>query len=33
MSTAIAQLGLALKSQRMPVEMLVIDHAGKPSEN
>jgi uncharacterized protein (TIGR03435 family) len=33
-STAIAQqLGLALKSQRMPVEMLVIDRAEKPSEN
>ena len=33
-STAIAQqLGLALKSKRMPVEMLVIDHAEKPSEN
>jgi uncharacterized protein (TIGR03435 family) len=27
------QLGLTLKSQRMPVEMLVIDHAEKPSEN
>jgi uncharacterized protein (TIGR03435 family) len=34
MSTAIAeQLGLKLKSQRMPIEMLVIDHAEKPSEN
>ena len=34
MSTAIAQqLGLALKSTRMPVEMLVIDHADKPSAN
>jgi uncharacterized protein (TIGR03435 family) len=33
-STAIAdQLGLTLKSQRMPVEMLVIDHAEKPSDN
>jgi uncharacterized protein (TIGR03435 family) len=33
-STAIAQqLGLTLKSKRMPVEMLVIDHAEKPSEN
>lgn len=34
MSTAIAQqLGLTLKSQRLPVEMLVIDRAEKPSEN
>jgi uncharacterized protein (TIGR03435 family) len=34
MSTAIAeQLGLTLKGQRMPVEMLVIDHVEKPSEN
>jgi uncharacterized protein (TIGR03435 family) len=34
MSTAIAQqLGLSLKSQRTPVEMLVIDHAEKPSAN
>jgi uncharacterized protein (TIGR03435 family) len=34
MSSAIAeQLGLALKSQRMPVEILVIDSADKPSEN
>jgi uncharacterized protein (TIGR03435 family) len=33
-STALAQqLGLTLKSQRMPVEMLVIDRAEKPSEN
>jgi uncharacterized protein (TIGR03435 family) len=33
-STAIAQqLGLALKPKRMPSEMLVIDHAEKPSEN
>jgi uncharacterized protein (TIGR03435 family) len=27
------QLGLALKPQRMPVEMLVIDHAERPSDN
>jgi uncharacterized protein (TIGR03435 family) len=27
------QLGLTLKPQRMPVEMLVIDHAEKPSDN
>ncbi len=27
------QLGLRLVSQKMPVEMLVIDHAEKPSEN
>jgi uncharacterized protein (TIGR03435 family) len=27
------QLGLRLKPQRMPVEMLVIDHADKPTEN
>ncbi len=34
MSTAIArQLGLTLKSRRMSVELLVIDHAEKPSEN
>jgi uncharacterized protein (TIGR03435 family) len=34
MSTAIAQqLGLTLKSQRLPVEILVIDRAEKPSEN
>jgi uncharacterized protein (TIGR03435 family) len=34
MSTALEQqLGLTLKSQRMPVEMLVIDHAEKPSAN
>jgi uncharacterized protein (TIGR03435 family) len=33
-STAIAQqLGLTLKSKRMPVEVLVVDHAEKPSEN
>jgi uncharacterized protein (TIGR03435 family) len=33
-SNAIAkQLGLTLKTKRMPVEMLVIDHAEKPSEN
>jgi uncharacterized protein (TIGR03435 family) len=33
-SNAIArQLGLTLKSKRMPVEVLVIDHAAKPSEN
>jgi uncharacterized protein (TIGR03435 family) len=33
-SNAIAkQLGLTLKSKQMPVEMLVIDHAEKPSEN
>lgn len=32
MSTAIArQLGLVLKSRKMPVEVLVIDHAEKPS--
>jgi uncharacterized protein (TIGR03435 family) len=29
----VQQLGLALKSKRMPVEMLVVDHAEKPSEN
>ncbi|HEY1760125.1 MAG TPA: TIGR03435 family protein [Bryobacteraceae bacterium] len=34
MSTAIAlQLGLALTSQRRPVEMLAIDHADRPSGN
>jgi uncharacterized protein (TIGR03435 family) len=34
MSTAISeQLGLTLKPQQVPVEMLVIDHAEKPSEN
>jgi uncharacterized protein (TIGR03435 family) len=34
MSAAIArQLGLALTPRKMPVEMLVIDHAEKPSEN
>ena len=27
------QLGLQLKSQRAPVEVLVVDHAGKPTEN
>ena len=27
------QLGLRLRSQKAPVEMLVIDHAEKPSEN
>jgi uncharacterized protein (TIGR03435 family) len=27
------QLGLRLESQKGPVEMLVIDHAEKPSEN
>lgn len=33
-STAIVQqLGLTLKSKRMPVEILVVDHAEKPSEN
>jgi uncharacterized protein (TIGR03435 family) len=33
-STAIAQqLGLTLKSKRMPVEVLVVDHAEKLSEN
>ena len=33
-STVIArQLGLALKSRKVPVEMLVIDHAEKPKEN
>jgi uncharacterized protein (TIGR03435 family) len=33
-SKAIAQqLGLTLKLKRMPVEMLVVDHAEKPSEN
>jgi uncharacterized protein (TIGR03435 family) len=33
-STAIVQqLGLTLKSKRMPVEVLVVDHAEKPSEN
>ena len=33
-STAIArQLGLTLKLKRMPVEILVVDHAEKPSEN
>ena len=33
-STAIAQqLGLTLKSKRMPVEVLVVDHAERPSEN
>jgi uncharacterized protein (TIGR03435 family) len=33
-SSAIAQqLGLTLKSHRMPVEILVIDHAEKPLEN
>lgn len=34
MSSAIArQLRLTLKPRRMPIEMLVIDHAEKPSEN
>jgi len=34
LSSAIQQqLGLSLKSQRMPVEMLIIDHAEKPSDN
>lgn len=34
MSTVIArQLGLALKSRKMPIEMLMIDHAEKPKEN
>lgn len=34
MSAAIArQLGLVLTSRKMPVEILVIDHAEKPSEN
>ena len=34
MATAVArQLGLTLKSRRMPVEILVIDHAERPSEN
>jgi uncharacterized protein (TIGR03435 family) len=34
MSSAIAeQLGLTLKPQRLPLEILVIDHAEKPSEN
>jgi len=34
MSTALTQqLGLELKSKRVPTEMLVIDHAEKPSEN
>ena len=34
MSKAISrQLGLTLTSQKMPVEILVIDHAEKPSEN
>jgi uncharacterized protein (TIGR03435 family) len=33
-STAVAkQLGLTLKLRRMPVEILVVDHAEKPSEN
>ncbi len=33
-STAIVkQMGLTLKSKRMPVEVLVVDHAEKPSEN
>jgi uncharacterized protein (TIGR03435 family) len=27
------QLGLRLRSQKTPVEMLVIDHAERPSEN
>jgi uncharacterized protein (TIGR03435 family) len=27
------QLGLTLKPQRMPVEMLIIDHAEKPTDN
>jgi uncharacterized protein (TIGR03435 family) len=27
------QLGLRLRSQKSPVEVLVIDHAEKPSEN
>ena len=26
------QLGLTLKSRKMPIKMLVIDHAAKPSE-
>jgi uncharacterized protein (TIGR03435 family) len=34
LSTALKdQLGLELKSKRIPTEMLVIDHAEKPSEN
>jgi uncharacterized protein (TIGR03435 family) len=33
-STAVAkQLGVKLKLKRMPVEILVVDHAEKPSEN
>jgi uncharacterized protein (TIGR03435 family) len=33
-STAMTQqLGLAMKSQRMPLDMLVIDHAERPSAN
>lgn len=33
-SRAVAQqLGLTLRSQRLPVEVLVIDHAEKPTEN
>ncbi|HTW63233.1 MAG TPA: TIGR03435 family protein [Bryobacteraceae bacterium] len=27
------QLGLKLEPQRVPIEMLIIDHAGRPSEN
>jgi uncharacterized protein (TIGR03435 family) len=27
------QLGLRLESRKMPVEMLIIDHIGRPSEN
>lgn len=27
------QLGLTLKYRKMPIEMLVIDHAAKPSED
>jgi uncharacterized protein (TIGR03435 family) len=34
LSTAVAeQLGLKLEAQKAPVEILVIDHAEKPSEN
>jgi uncharacterized protein (TIGR03435 family) len=27
------QLGLRLESRKMPIEVLVIDHAERPSEN